>query len=590
MYREVIEHPASLPPPIKKHLDLTSGRDRGRLYRIVPDGFKQPKLPRLGNTSTAELVEVLNSDNGWHRDTAARLLYQRQDRAAIPLLDWQAATATLPEGRIATLYALSSLQALTPEALLNALNDPHPRVREHAVRLSEQLVGESSTLRDKLFSLVNDDNLRVRFQLAFSLGELPSSPQRNKALADIARQDGSDLYVRSAVMSSLVEGAGQVLTLLADDKSFRGSPSGAKWLTTLAGQIGKQQRADDVAAMMKVLQTAAEVDRATMQTLVRALAVKAGSPLERQISAATKGQAQQYMKEMLEAAAAQARLSDLSIAKRADAILLLRLGDFASRRDLFADLLQPTQPVEIQAAALNTLGSFKDPAIAELLVEAWGTLSPRLRGAAADALASREMWLLPLLEAVVNGKVPAGDLDPARAKLWIEHQNPRIKALAAEIAKKNQLGDRADVLAAYRETLSMPGDVERGKQVFTKICAACHQFGGVGHAIGPNLATMRNRGPDAVLTNVLAPNQEVNPQYINYIVVTAEGRQLTGMISAETASSVTLKRAENQSDTVLRIDIEELRSTGVSLMPDGLEKQIDKQSMADLLAFLKSIE
>jgi putative heme-binding domain-containing protein len=89
---------------------------------------------------------------------------------------------------------------------------------------------------------------------------------------------------------------------------------------------------------------------------------------------------------------------------------------------------------------------------------------------------------------------------------------------------------------------------------------------------------------------VLAPNQEVNPQYVNYIVLTRDGRQLTGMISAETATSVTLTRAENQSDTVLRIDIDELRATGASLMPDGFESQIDKQAMADLLEYVKNLE
>ncbi len=590
MYREVIEHPASLPPPIKKHLDLTSGRDRGRLYRIVPDGFKQPALPRLGNASTAELVALLVNDNGWHRDTAARLLYQRQDRAAVPLLDKLTTKSKLPEGRIATLYALDGMQALTTELLLTALNDAHPRVREHAVRLSEQLVAESPALRDKLLSLVNDNELRVRYQLAFSLGELPSSPQRNSALAAIARRDGGDADVRSAVMSSLAEGAGQVLIHFADDKSFRQSAAGTTWLAALAGQIGKQQRADDVAAVLNVLRVAAQDDRATVQTLVRGLAAKTGSPLEQQISAATKGQAEQFMKEMLQAAAAQAKLDKSPVAKRVDAIHLLRLGDFASRRELFVGLLQPTQPTEIQAAALNTLASFSDPAVAELLVEAWGTLSPRLRGTAADVLASRETWLVPLLEAVVKGEVAASDLDPSRVKLWAAHSNLRLQSLAAEVAKKNQLGSRGEVLAAYRETLTMPADIARGKQIFTKICAACHQFGGVGHAIGPNLATMRNRGPEAVLTNVLAPNQEVNPQYVNYIVVTTDGRQLTGMITAETATSVTLKRAENQTDTVLRIDIEELRGTGVSLMPDGMEKQIDKQSMADLLEYLKSVE
>jgi hypothetical protein len=83
MCREVIEHPWSLPPSIKKLLDLNSGNDRGRIYRVVPDGYKQPKLPRLGKASARELVATLEHPNGWHRDTAARLLYERQDKTAI---------------------------------------------------------------------------------------------------------------------------------------------------------------------------------------------------------------------------------------------------------------------------------------------------------------------------------------------------------------------------------------------------------------------------------------------------------------------------------------------------------------------------
>lgn len=590
MYREVIEHPASLPPPIKKHLDLTSGRDRGRLYRVVPDGFRQPALPRLGQASTAELVAFLAHDNGWHRDTAARLLYERQDRSAVPLLDKLAKESRLPEGRIASLYALNGLQALTPEAIQTALADPHPRVREHALRLSEGLVAESPALRDRLLALANDPDLRVRYQLAFSLGEIPASPQRNSALALIARHDGGDVYVRTAVMSSLVQGAGQVLTDLANDPAFRQSKNGSVWLAALAGQIGKQQRAEDVAAVLNVLRQAAQQNPPMVQTLVRGLAPKAGSPLEKQVAAATKGQAEQLMKELLTAAAAQAQLDKTPLAQRVESIHLLGLGDFASRRELFASLLQPTQSAEIQGAALNTLATFSDPAVAELLVAAWGTLTPRLRSTAADVLASRDAWLAPLLEAVVKGDIPAGDLDPARAKLWTTSSQKRIRELAQDVAKKNQLASRSDVMAAYRDSLTMAGEVARGKQVFTKICAACHQFGGMGHAIGPNLATMRNRGPEAVLTNVLAPNQEVNPQYVNYVVSTIDGRQLTGMIAAETATSVTLKRAENQSDTVLRIDIEEMRGTGASLMPEGMEKQIDQQSMADLLEYLKSVE
>ena len=101
---------------------------------------------------------------------------------------------------------------------------------------------------------------------------------------------------------------------------------------------------------------------------------------------------------------------------------------------------------------------------------------------------------------------------------------------------------------------------------------------------------MKARGPEAILVNVLDPNREVNPQYLSYAVRLLDGRTLAGMISSETATGVTLRRADNQTDTVLRIDIDQLKSTGQSLMPEGLERQIDQQAMADLLAYLREAE
>ena len=81
---------------------------------------------------------------------------------------------------------------------------------------------------------------------------------------------------------------------------------------------------------------------------------------------------------------------------------------------------------------------------------------------------------------------------------------------------------------------------------------------------------MRNRGREAILLNVLDPNREVNPQFLNYTVTTTAGRVLTGMITAETANSITLTRADNKADTILRIDIDTMISSGVTLMPEGL--------------------
>jgi putative heme-binding domain-containing protein len=136
----------------------------------------------------------------------------------------------------------------------------------------------------------------------------------------------------------------------------------------------------------------------------------------------------------------------------------------------------------------------------------------------------------------------------------------------------------------------MKGDVMQGRQLFRKICSTCHKLEDHGEQIGPDLRTMRNRGSQAILLNVLDPNREVNPRYLNYIALTVEGRSQTGMIMAETASSITMQEAKKKPVSLLRTEIEELRSSGLSLMPEGLEKEISPQAMADLLAYLNSLK
>ncbi|MDA1048865.1 MAG: c-type cytochrome [Planctomycetota bacterium] len=588
MYRETIEHPLSLPPVIKKHLDLTSGRDRGRIYRIVGKDFQQPPLPRLGKASTATLVTTLGHANGWHRETASRLLYERQDRSAIPLLEMLVVSGHTPEARIHALHALDGLDGLSSEVILRATRDAHPRVREHAVRLSERVAGTSAQVRERLYSMVDDKAFRVRYQLAFTLGEL-SGPSRNHALVSLVKRDGSEGLLQVAVMSSLAEGAGDVLAELAQDADVRESQVGRGYITSLAAQIGKQQRGDDIAAVLRVLGSLPKQETETIQAIVQGLAAKQGSDLAQQLAAVTGGQAEQLMKDLLSAAASTAENREAELEARVGAVQRLRLGELDGRETLFASLLTPTEPGEIQAAAIATLATYDSPGVAKILVAQWRGLSPRLRGRAGDVLFSRDAWIPQLLTAVEAGDISMGDLEPTRMKLLASHRDESIRMRAARLLAATQSSDRNALIVAYRESLEMPGDATRGKAVFTKVCATCHQLEGVGHAIAPNLAAMRNRGPEAILANVLVPNREVNPQYLNYVLLTTDGRSLTGMIAAETATSVTLKRADNVTDTVLRIDIEELQSTGVSLMPEGMEKQIDKPAMADLITYLLSI-
>ena len=212
MYREVIEHPLSLPPEIKKHLDLTSGRERGRIYRIVPDGFRHRPPPKLGAMTTEQLVGVLERRNGWHRDTAARLLYERQDPATKDSLEKLAAASKTPEARIHAMYALAGMKALSPQVVRRGLSDPHPRVREHALRLVETVPHES--FEQELVRLASDDDVRVRYQAAFTLASV-SSHLRNAALTQLLNRSGGDRWTRFAALTSLITGTGDVLAALS---------------------------------------------------------------------------------------------------------------------------------------------------------------------------------------------------------------------------------------------------------------------------------------------------------------------------------------------------------------------------------------
>jgi putative heme-binding domain-containing protein len=133
----------------------------------------------------------------------------------------------------------------------------------------------------------------------------------------------------------------------------------------------------------------------------------------------------------------------------------------------------------------------------------------------------------------------------------------------------------------------MAGDRSRGRKIYEKACAECHKVGGVGHELGPDLKAVVTRYKEALLADILMPNQQIEAGYEEYEVETADGRSLTGVLARDTAT--TLRRAKGQEETILRSSVKSLRSLSVSPMPEDLEKQITVSEMADLIAFIKSL-
>ncbi|NOY00924.1 MAG: dehydrogenase, partial [Verrucomicrobia bacterium] len=255
MYREIIETPTSMTPEILAAIDLQNGHNYGRIYRLAPKGFKAPAPPQLGSATTAELVKALENPNGWWRDTAQRLIYERQDKTTIEPLRALVKNSQYDLARLHALHSLARLNALGDEEILTALDDPSAGVREHALRLSEPRLEKNPSIRDKAIALAKDNNMRVRFQAAFSLGET-TDPRAASALAGIASRDAGDYWMRTAILSSSLNlAAGMIEQLLADNRDFVVSKTGKQFLRELTQLVGSRNQEDEVMRILKAAES-----------------------------------------------------------------------------------------------------------------------------------------------------------------------------------------------------------------------------------------------------------------------------------------------------------------------------------------------
>ncbi|MEE2714124.1 MAG: PVC-type heme-binding CxxCH protein, partial [Planctomycetota bacterium] len=202
MARFVIEHPEWIPDEWEKRLDLRAGKDRGRIYRVLPLRGRPREVPRFDRLDMAGLVDVLESPNGVQRDIAHRMLVHRRDLSVVPKLVRMTREAALPTARLHALCVLDGLGALNAEHVRAALDDAHPGVRRHAVRLCEGRLDDAPQLVEALLARVNDDAPEVRLQLACTLGSC-DDPRAAHALARMAWRDHGDPFLRTAILSSL---------------------------------------------------------------------------------------------------------------------------------------------------------------------------------------------------------------------------------------------------------------------------------------------------------------------------------------------------------------------------------------------------
>jgi putative membrane-bound dehydrogenase-like protein len=583
MYRQVIEHPQWIPPDWQKVLDLRAGHDKGRIYRVAPTGAPRRPVPRLDKMSTAELVAALDSPNGWQRDMAQMMLVWKGDNAATEPLRRLVEKCERPVARMQALCTLDGLGTLTPGDVRRGLTDAHPGVRRQAVRLARGHL-DNESVSDTLLGRLDDPDPKVRLEMACALGQL--TPEKaGPTIARMALAAGGDEYTLAAAFSSLDRGnIGPTLTaLLGDEKARTTAGPAVEGLFRMAAALGDDTtitRAAD-AIGTPTAGPPAPWKMAALSGLLDGLDTRlAGSRPKLEPVAA-----------WLDTARKLAVKEDAAEAERVAAIRLLpRKGDAGREAlPLYAELLGPRNPPAVQDAALAAVVRIGSPEAADQLLAGWKGMSPRLRGRVVDALVSRDAWADRLVRAVEGGKVPVGHIDAAARQRLQRHRNQFIRARADKLFAGGTNPDRAKVIDEYLKAMPAKGDPGNGRQVFRKTCAACHRLEDHGHAVGPDLLTTTDKPADWFLTAILDPNRAVEDRYVEYQARTADGRTISGLLAAETGVGITLRAAEGKEETFSRRDLESLTSTGRSPMPDGLEKDVSPQAMADLLAYIASL-
>jgi len=594
--REVIEHPSSLPDTIKQHLDLTSGRDRGRIYRVVPDGYHHRPTPKLSAARPADLVELLKHRNGWHRDTASRLLYERHDKSVLTALNRLATapangpSAILPEGRIHALYALDAIGGrdflVAPLGDLFLRQDEHASVLRHAVRLAEKDPRLSQDV-----AWINRDEPELALQRLLTISHIKASGSKSteiaaRAIADLLRAGSRDAYQRAAALAAVSHDVGDVFWQAIRDHAKLGDPQTLAMLRSLARLAAAGGQAEEIERVVKAI-NAVLIDNAPEAARQAVAGIVEGSR-QRRIDAATvlTGRSAQVLAKLIDEAAVGAADATRSADRRIADVQILSLGTYAKAGKTLAGLIGGQEPPELQVAAVAALGAFADPAVGADLTKAWPRMTPAVRAAALDVVLSRPVHARAFLTAIEQDRIPATDLDATRLTRLVKSSDAEVRRLAERVGQKSKLSPRADVVAAYQKSLELKGDAARGKVLFTQNCATCHRIADVGTEIGPNLSAMKARGAEAVLLNVLDPNREVNGQYVEYLVETKDGRSLSGLLASESSAAVTLLKPGGQTETIARAEIDKLRGTGLSLMPEGLERTLDPQAVADVIAFV----
>ncbi|MEX2185236.1 MAG: PVC-type heme-binding CxxCH protein [Pirellulales bacterium] len=580
-YREIIEDYSAIPRYLQQQYGLVAGREHGRLWRLTNVFATKNDSIDMSKLSAAELVAEVKSKNFWRRRTAQRLLVEKQDKSVTRDLSLLARESKRLEPVLAALYALDGLGTLAAYDVSAALDHENPAVRVHGLRLGERFLNSRREVIEKTLELIDDKAAEVRLQAVLSAGEC-KEPALNLAtaamLAGAAREHGAERWMDTAILSSLAGRAGICLSMILTQPDKLGQAE--LLVESLSRAVAARGDSTELSASINTIARCRLPDVRTK--CLRGLAAGANRSADIKLS--------DDARELLKRLATEDGIEETTHSLARELIRTLHVESPAERTARIAASTTRLSDVQLTAgdrlAALADVAEEDDPAVTQALIAAVPSSTPQLRDAVLKSLFARGDRLAAVLDALEKQTIAAASLDAVQRTALVEHRDAAIRSRAAKLFAALPGVDDA-LLAKFVSALDGQRDLAAGEVVFRNKCATCHQAHGVGVAVGPDLTAEFQRAESTIVKDILAPSDTISAGYTAYAIETMDGEVLNGLLTSESASSLTLRMSEGKDATVLRKDVDRIKALGVSLMPENLAKELSPKQVADAIAWLR---
>jgi putative heme-binding domain-containing protein len=587
----------------------------GRVWRVAPPNLAPVKAKSLDLDEKAsdELVELLSHRNDWFARKARRLLAERCDQSVVPGLTRLALDSDIQRHALQGLWSLYVIGALDDGLADKALVSRHEYVRAWTVRLLGDARIVSPALLRRFVQLAHyDSSVVVRSQIACTAKRLPAS-QAVPILEKLLRhdEDADDvqmpLLIWWAIEDKAISDAPLVLRMVTAVDLWHRPLMTRFIIERLARRYFAEGTNASAVACASLLQHALRektVDLA-LTGMLRALTGQTREVIPTPLDAAVtetirhepaNPRAIELALRLNKADASDAaiRLAVNSTTAISDRVSLIRaLGESktSSAIDGLLSLLSHDSPEPIQIAALSALGYFSDPRIAEVIVGRLSSISTQSRARSIELLSSRLGWSLKLAESIERGALPAGIVSRDVVQRLRQYDDKRLLKQIEKHWGKVRVATPFETQGRINAVLQVlnkgPGRAAQGRPHFEKNCATCHKLRGSGASVGPDLTGAERKNRELLVQNIVDPNAVIRQEFMTHVAATKDGQTLTGLLAESTSDTITLVDAKNQRTVLKRNDLEELKESPVSLMPEKLLDDLTDQQIRDLVAFVQ---